>query len=205
MRRQRSSNDVELNSVRPLYSTPLGAAVQNLRFRWEMKMPSLKPQFLAQAALILVVMAASEGIAQQTKNGFPKPDTTGVIAVGQSINEALHSLRTRNIQFGEGGMAMVVSEDTSYYTFTLDENHSYATIYFSKSKNEVFAIEMTFFPHRTAQYKSIRSIVPATRLVLNEDGSYDVRFARPPTPEEVRRREAEAESQSQAPFPRVVR
>lgn len=142
-------------------------------------------------AVLCFTVAADDSTAQKAKPSPPHSALSNRIFVGQSLHEAVRILQDREIKFQEGGMARVMEdEDISYYVFTLDENHTIVVLDFSKSKNEVKGITMTFFPHRKAMYKAARSLLDATALSINVDGSYTVRFARPPSPVKVRRSEA---------------
>lgn len=152
--------------------------------------------------LMAIVLAAgvSESVAQKTKSAAPYSQSSRRIFVEQQVEQALQVLRSRNIGFNEGGMAMVIDEDTSYFTFTLDENHAFACLLYSKSSGKVSRISMCFFPHRELVQKMYRSWLDAEELRIHPDGGYTVHFAKPPAMEEVRRQEAAARAESESSF-----
>jgi hypothetical protein len=121
------------------------------------------------------------------------------IAVGQSLDDTCAILKARSIEFGEGGFAFALGDpDRSNLHFQLDEDHTSVCVFFSKSKQVVTGISLVFFPSRREQSKTTRTWVAATEVLLHEDRSYSVRFSKPLTAEELRKREA-AQPKSQIP------
>lgn len=153
----------------------------------------------ALLALMFSIASASNVAAQKSKINGVNHDTTGVITLGQPLEKAIRVLQDRKIEFHENTLAVAASENSSHLTFTLDENSCSVAVWYSPEKRIVTGVTMIFFPHRTAQFKTNQSWVPAQRVAINEDGTYDVRFSKPPTPEEVRRREEEWRAKSALP------
>lgn len=140
------------------------------------------------SALTIVLLSTAVAAAQKVQAVQEKPLN---IYIGQSLDEVVQVLRQRKLEFHEGGLEISAPDpDQSSLTFTLDHNHAYAHVFFSKSKRVTSGIWLDFFPARTAQWKSSRSTVTALDIVLYPDSTYSVRFAKPLTLEQLLQAEA---------------
>jgi hypothetical protein len=133
----------------------------------------------------LLVAGIEYSVAQKTNSAEPIAKPKERIFIGQQVADSLQVLRSRQIAFEEGGMATSVNENTSYYTFTLDQNHVHVCLAYSKSKKEISGISMIFFPHRRNQVKSALTWIAATEVAIRPDGTFVVHFAKPTTAEET--------------------
>ena len=88
--------------------------------------------------------------AQQQTAVIPSPQQPETIFVGQSLDQAVQALRTRKLEFVEGGLQIAYTgtnaSDASNQLFTLDEEHVDASVFFSKSKKTVTGIQLICHP-----------------------------------------------------------
>ncbi|QDV82263.1 hypothetical protein [Planctomycetes bacterium TBK1r] len=126
------------------------------------------------------------GYSQHTTQ---KTATTGAPAklfIGQSLADSKKALSDRQVKFGEGGFAFAKGNpDEGNLVVTIDNNHTYACVYYSKSQSVITKLDMVFFPSRR-HGKAAESWLPATELQLNDDRSYCVTFAAPLIDDELR-------------------
>jgi hypothetical protein len=105
-----------------------------------------------------------------------------VVAVGDSIQQTKAKLRAVKLLFGEGGFAFVAREDEANLYCVIDENHTYAAIFYSKSRQIVTRISLVFFPSKEVHGKYTESWLDAQSIGFEPDGSYRVHFSPPRKP-----------------------
>ena len=148
------------------------------------------------AALFISAAIACIGYSQDTASeAAPKVSPTKLF-IGQRLADAKKALSERQIEFGEGGFAFAKGDpDEANLFVTIDKNHTYACVYYSKSRSQVSGLHMVFFPSRK-HGKVAESWLPATELQLNKDRSYTVTFSPPLTDDELKKlRESRSEPQ----------
>jgi hypothetical protein len=157
-------------------------------------------RFATFTTATLLVIGAQKAAAQ--KFGTAKSDSHASyrISLGQPIEDVLQSLRRRKLELAEGTLATVLDECNSYYTLTLDENHAFACLFYSKASRKVSRISICFYPHRNMQQKTYRSWLQANSLRIHADRSYSVDFAKPQPTEELSGEQAAAKSAAESPL-----
>lgn len=152
------------------------------------------------AVTVIFVVGIGKAAAQKSETTPPQSNGNSKIFVGQSIERAIELLRGRNIAFGEGPLAIALDEDSSYYTFTLDQNHTFVFLSFSKNNGKVDGIAMVFFPDGERRQKAYRTWVTANELGLHLDGSYSVHFAKPENRKNIPRQKSAARDEPESSF-----
>lgn len=148
----------------------------------------------------LLATGLEDSVAQKTNSAASFSQPSDRIFLGQQVDDSLQVLRKRQIAFDEGGMAISQDENSSYYSFTLDLDHTRVCFFYSKSSREVSKISMIFFPHRKNQVKSVQAWIDAKEVAIQPDGAYIVHFSKPATYEETLAREAVARAGSESLF-----
>ncbi len=75
----------------------------------------------------------------------------------------------------------LTNDDLANLSFTLDEDHTRACVFFSKSSKAVTGISLVFFPSENQPGKLYQSALQAKSVRFNADRSYTVHFAPPMT------------------------
>lgn len=152
---------------------------------------------LLLAALTAAIMV-SAAFAQRRTPGNQSVDSETKIFIGQTLADAKKALSGRQIEFGEGGFALRKwSPDGANLFAHIDENHTSACIYYSKSRSQVTRLDMVFSQSRQSNGAD-RVWLSATELQLNADRTYSVKFKAPLTDEELRKLEEDRPAQSSA-------
>ena len=147
----------------------------------------------AIATLLLVGIAVGGFLVAQQTSGvtLPLPPEPMRISIGQSLESVVAILRKQGLEPREGGFEFSQGDpDQSYLHFTLDEDHTVACAFFSRSRQSITGLSMLFFPSRTAQFKANQSWISASSIVLYPDTTYAVHFLKPLTPDQLRAAEA---------------
>lgn len=141
------------------------------------------------ATVLLVTMLACVSFSQQTTTDTDLEDPTpDRLFVGQSLEQVKSILTKRKIEFDEGGFAIAyVDPDRTHLSVTIDTNHTYACIHYSKSLTKVTNIQLVFFPSRTQHTRTNESWLFARELQLNNDRTYAVLFSPPLTDDELKK------------------
>ena len=141
-------------------------------------------------AVLAAAITACVAFAQQPKPENQDVDAEAKIFVGQSLERAKEALSSRQIEFGEGGFALVKGAlDQANLIVIIDKNHAYACIFYSKSSSTVTGLSMVFFSSRQ-NYGADNAWLPATELQIDKDRTYSVKFKAPLTDEERKKLEA---------------
>ncbi len=150
----------------------------------------------------LVGPIACVAFAQLQKSGNSPVATEAKVFVGQSLDDAKKAMSSRKIDFHEGGFAFAKGDpDESNLIVIIDKSHTWACVWYSKSKSQVTGLAMVFRPSRQA-VKPEQSWLPATELLLNEDRSYSVKFKPPLTDEEIKKLEENRPPLQESPINR---
>lgn len=160
---------------------------------------------LLLAALTAAIMA-SVAFAQRRTPENQSVDSETKIFIGQTVDDAKKALSSRQIKFGEDGFALRQwSPDGANLFAHIDENHTSACIYYSKSRSQVIRLDMVFFQSRQGN-RADRVWLSATELQLNADRTYSVKFKAPLTDEELKKLEEDRpRPQSPAKKPQKAR
>lgn len=140
--------------------------------------------------VFLCALLAGIAYSQQEESNEAPDDDSARLYIGQPLADLKSLLSERKIKFHEGGFELGgLDPDVSFLSVTLDHNHTYGCVFYSKSRMEVTKLVMVFFPSRR-HTKTYESWIGATEISLFDDGSYAVHFAPPISEEELRRFEA---------------
>lgn len=147
---------------------------------------------MRNATLVTAFVAAiltCRAFAQQRNAVDKTPGAEAKVFIGQSLSDAKKAMSSRKIDFNEGGFAFVKGDpDESNLIVIIDKSHTWACVWYSKSKSQVTRLAMVFRPTGQAG-KPEQSWLAATEFVLHEDRSYSVKFKPPQTGEEIKKRE----------------
>jgi hypothetical protein len=137
------------------------------------------------ASALIGATIACPGYAQQRQSVAPEAK----VFVGQSLEHAKRALASRQIEFHEGGFAFIKRDpDQSNLIAIIDKSHTYACIFYSKSRSQVPGLDVVFFPAQP-HTKPSETWLSATELVVHDDRGYSARFSPPPTDEQLKERQ----------------
>ena len=109
-----------------------------------------------------------------------------LIYEGQTFAEAEQVLQSRKIDYRSQVRAIQkLPDELQDFNFSIDEEHTNATIIVSKSTKKIRSIETRFFPAQKQSWITNQTALPAQVLRFNSDGSYEIRFKAPPTQAEL--------------------
>lgn len=104
-----------------------------------------------------------------------------IIKAGESVADVRRALAAQKME-RDGVFALRMDDpDEAHFGILLDREHTWACVFYSKSKQTVTRISMIFTPSRTSG-KAAHSWIQAGSVIIHEDGSYTVHFAAPVKP-----------------------
>lgn len=139
--------------------------------------------------LVSLLFAITCGVclAQQPATMLPPilPEakkTVPLLYVGQPLADVEAVLKYRDITASNiADPFPAVNPDVNFMAFTIDLHHVGAYLYYSKTKNTVIGISLVLKPHVEYERYS-EAWLQVTSLRLNDDRTYEVRFAPPAEP-----------------------
>jgi hypothetical protein len=105
-----------------------------------------------------------------------EPKGQPAIRVGGSIKAATEAFRKAGKEFHPGGMSILkLPDDEDYYCCTLDEEHAFIAVFFSKSSEKITSIAARLFQQKK-RATGTDVWIDAKNVTLHEDGSYSIHF-----------------------------
>lgn len=137
---------------------------------------------------LAITIVTCTAFAQKPNPAAKAQDSESKVFIGQSLDDAKKALANRKIDFG-GPLAIAkLDPEQDYLNAVIDKNHTFANIFYSKSKSQVTAITMRFRSHLQAP-RGEHTWLSASQLILHEDRSNSVKFKPPLTDEEIKKLE----------------
>lgn len=125
---------------------------------------------------LLMLIGGALGAQEQTARIIPQRQAA--IKLGQRIDDAIGILREQRIEPSEAVYQEVGGNpDDASITFTLDNEHANARLFYSKSKKVINGISIIYRPRMSGRRDHFS--LSAQSIVLERDGSYLIHFAPP--------------------------